>query len=339
MEKIPDTPDARQEIDMAVSRRPAETADAVNRKLERLMPVLTPLGIVCGFLLPGVFIRLRPFVTLLFSVITVSGALKLRAGEFGRTLRSPLPILLSFVSLHALMPVIALASSSLFFRGDTDTVAGFVLLYSGPTAVSGFMWVTIFGGDPALCLTLILIDSLLTPLVTPWTMRILMGTGVTIPMTGIAVSLFLMVVLPTIAGVAVNEISRGKIPSLVCPYLNPLSKILLTGIIAANTSPVAPLIRFEEPKVWGVAALCVVLTVLGYIVSKLTGSVGTVNPEKKITLFFTGGLRNISAVTTIAVQFFPGATVLPALLGIVFQQSIAAVMGRILLENRERSGL
>jgi tagaturonate reductase len=299
------------------------------------MPVLAPLGIVGGFLLPGVFIHLRPYVTLLFSVITFSGALKLKAGEFGRTLRSPLPILLAFVSLHALMPLIALGASSLFFRGDTDTVAGFVLLYSGPTAVSGFMWVSIFGGDPALCLTLILIDSLLTPLVTPWTVRILMGTGVAINMTGIAVSLLFMVVLPTIVGVAVNEISRGRIPSLVCPYLNPFSKILLVGIIAVNTSPVASLIRFEDPKVWGIAALCIALAVLGYVISKLTSSVGTLRPEKRITLFFTGGLRNISAVTTIAVQFFPGATALPALLGIVFQQTIAAVMGRILLGGRK----
>jgi tagaturonate reductase len=69
------------------------------------------------------------------------------------------------------MPLITLGASSLFFRGDTDTVAGFVLLYSGPTAVAGFIWVSILGGDPALCLTLILIDSLLSPLVTPWTMR------------------------------------------------------------------------------------------------------------------------------------------------------------------------
>jgi tagaturonate reductase len=320
---------------MAVSRRPAEIADAINKKLERLMPVLTPLGIVSGFLLSGVFIHIRPYVTLLFSVITLSGALKLRAGEFGRTLRSPLPILLAFVSIHALMPLIALAAASLFFRGDTDTVAGFVLLYSGPTAVSGFIWVTMFGGDPALCLTLILIDSILTPLVTPGTLRLLMGTGVTINMTGIAVSLILMVVLPTIAGVALNEISRGKIPSRVCPYLNPLSKILLTGIIAANTSPVAPQVRLEDPKVWGIAALCVLLAVLSYIVSKLTGGVGKVSPEKKITLFFSGGLRNISAVTTIAVQFFTEATALPALLGIVFQQTIAAIMGRVLLGSRK----
>jgi tagaturonate reductase len=319
---------------MKVLQKSAAIAEGINKKLERLMPVMTPSGILCGFLLPGVFIHFRPYVTLLFSVITLSGALKLRAGEFSRTIRSPLPILLAFISIHVCMPLAALLLSSLFFGGDTDTVTGFVLLYSGPTAVSGFIWVTMFRGDPALCLTLILIDAILTPLVTPGTIQLLMGAKVMINMTGIAVSLFLMVVLPTIAGVAINEISRGKIPALVCPYLNPLSKLVLTVIIAANTSPVAPKIRLDNPKVWGVAALGILLAVIGYIISKLTGSAGRLSSEKRITLFFAGGLRNISAITTIAVQFFPEATALPALLGIVFQQTIAAVMGRALFGSR-----
>ena len=94
--------------------------------------------------------------------------------------------------------------------------------------------------------------------------------------------------------------------------------------------------RFEDPKVWGGAGLCVLLAVLSYIVSKLTGIAGRFSQEKKVTLFFAGGLRNISAVTTIAVQFFAEATVLPALLGIVFQQTIAAIMGRLLVGSREK---
>ncbi|MCL2880906.1 MAG: hypothetical protein FWF29_11740, partial [Treponema sp.] len=57
------------------------------------------------------------------------------------------------------------------------------------------------------------------------------------------------------------------------------------------------------------------------------------NPEKSVTMIFCGGLRNISAVTTIAVTFFPEAAALPALLGIVFQQSISALMGRALIRK------
>ena len=309
----------------------AQNAEAVNRQMERLMPLLTPLGIVLGFSLPGVFIHLRPFVPWLFGLMTLAGALRLRVAEFGGTLRSPVPLLAFFVSTHVLMPLCSLYVASFFFGGSPDTVAGFVLLSSGPAAVSSFMWVTMFMGDKALCLTLILLDTLLAPLVVPGTISLLMGTKVAMDMTGIAISLILMVVLPTIFGITLNETSRGKIPALVCPYLAPISKICLMLVIAANASPVAKIIRFEDPHVWKVAGLCISFTVGGFLLSKLAAITIRCNAAKSVTLFFSGGLRNISAVTTIAVTFFPEAAALPALLGIVFQQTLSAIMGKLLV--------
>jgi predicted Na+-dependent transporter len=307
----------------------AEAAEAVNRRLERLMPALTPLGIVLGFLLPGVFIHLRPFVPWLFGLMTLAGALKLKAAEFGETIRAPVPILAFFVSTHVLMPYCAMLAASLLF-GDADTVTGFILLFAGPIGVSSFIWVSIFRGDKALSLTLILLDTLLAPLLVPGTVSLLMGAKVAMDMSGIAVSLVLMVVIPTIIGVTVNEISREKIPALVCPYLNPVSKICLMLVIAANASPVAKTIQFDNPKVWKIAGMCILLSAGGFILSKLTAAAIRCNPTKSVALFFCGGLRNISAITTIAVTFFPESAALPALLGIVFQQTISAVMGKLL---------
>jgi tagaturonate reductase len=319
-----------------VKKSPAEAAGSINQWLERMMPVLTPSGIVLGFLLPGIFINLRPFVPLLFGIMTLSGSLKLTIRELGQTIRSPLGIGLFFLSSHILMPLAALSLSSLVFRGDADTVAGYVLLYSVPTAVSGFIWVSIFRGDNALCLTLILLDTLLAPLVVPGTISLLLGTQVPIDIWGIAFSLILMVVIPTIIGVGINEISRGKVSGLVCPYLNPLAKICMVTMIAANTSPVASHIRLDDPKVWLTAAMCIVLAAIGYVLSKFTGIAGRLQNEKRITLFFSAGLRNISAATTIAIEFFPEAAALPCLLGIVFQQVAAAFMGKILLGKKTK---
>jgi len=308
----------------------------INKKLNRLMPVVTPLGIILGFLLPGVFIHLRPYVPWLFGLFTLAGAMRLRVVEFGSTIRAPLPILGFFVSAHILMPLVALLFASLFFSGDSDTIAGYVLIYSGPTAVTGFLWTTIFLGDKALCLTLILLDTVLSPLVIPGTVSILLGTRVTMDMGSIAVSLILMVVIPTIIGVTLNEASRGKIPSLVCPFLDPLSKLLIMLVIAANTSPVASRIRFDEPKIWKILAVCILLTTGGFLLSKLSSIVVRSKPEKGISMFFSGGLRNISAVTTIAVSFFPEAVALPTLLGIMTQQTICAFMGNLLLPKDEK---
>jgi predicted Na+-dependent transporter len=307
----------------------APNVGAINKRLEQLMPVLTPLGIALGFFLPGVFIHLRPFVPWLFGLMTLSGALNLRVNELGSTIRSPVPILVFFVSTHVIMPLCAMLTASLFFGSSPDTVAGFILLFSGPAAVSSFIWVAMFRGDAALCLTLILLDTLLAPLVLPGTVSLLIGAKVTMDMTGIAFSLILMVVIPTIVGVTLNETSRGKIPNIVCPYLAPVAKICLMLVIAANTAPVGKIIRFDDLVVREVAGLCILLSVGGFLLSKLAAIVVRSNPPKSVALFFAGGLRNISAVTTIAVTFFPEATALPALLGIMFQQTLSAIMGKL----------
>ena len=288
-----------------------------------------------GVVLPRVFHGLRPFVTLLFAVMTLAGALKLRARELGRAVSSPLPLLLFFFTAHVLMPLVVLFLSGLIFRNDPDTISGYVLLYSAPTAVTAFVWISIFRGDPALSLTLILLDTILAPLVVPGTVRLLLGTHISLDMIGMAVSLIFMVVVPTIIGVAVNELSRGKIPVKVSPYLNPFSKVCMVLVISANSSAVASQIHPGDGRFWIIVAACIGFSVLSFISGRLAGLAGKFGKEKQITLFFASGLRNTSAAMTLGIQFFPGPAELPTVLGIMFQQTIAAFMGRLLLGKKD----
>jgi len=310
----------------------SSTLGKIDNSLDRLIPVTTPLAVALGLFLPGVFFPLRPFVILLFAVMTFSGALKLTVRELGNSVKGPIPILLFFFTSHILMPLIALGSSSFFFT-NKDIITGFVLLFAGPTAVSGFIWVTIFKGDKALGLTLILLDTLLAPLVVPAALSVFIGTKVEMDMTGIALSLLFMVVVPTILGIMSNETTKGIIPSAICPVLNPLAKICLMLVIAANSSAIAPVINLKDPLVWAVAALCIALTTSGFLLAKLNGIAAKCENDKSNSLIIAGGLRNNSAVMTIAVTFFPEAAVLPALLSIIFQQIITAAMGKLIIKK------
>lgn len=313
-------------------QKAAQIAQNINYKLERLIPVTTPFGILMGFLLPFVFINFRPFVPLLFGIITLAGALKLRAVELGATVKRPAAILLFFVTSHVLMPLLALFSSSLVFPG-TDIITGFVLLFAGPTAVSGFFWVMIFRGNKAYGLSFILLDTVLAPFLVPLTLSVLLKETVSMDKSGIAFSLVLMVVIPTIAGVAVNEISRGKIPEYLCPYLDPVSKLTLILVIASNASPLAQAVRLSDPLVWKTAGVCILMTFTGFLLTKAASVVFKLDKDRSISLIIAGGLRNNSAVMTIAVTFLSHAAALPILLSIVFQQSIMAIMGKLLIKS------
>ena len=318
---------------MPSSQKTATTAQRINYILERIIPITTPLAIVIGFLLPFFFIHLRPFVTTLFGIMTFSGALKLRPAQLGITLRSPSPIFLFFFAAHIIMPVLAMAVSSLFLVNQ-DVTTGFVLLFSGPTAVSGFIWVSIFKGDMALGLTLILLDTLFAPLVVPGGVSLLMGAKVVMAGSSIAASLLFMIVVPTFLGVTINEISKGKIPALVCPWFDPFAKICLMTVIATNASIAAPGVRFNDPLVWKAAVIVIALTFTGFFIIKFTAVIGRCRSPKDISMIIAGGLRNNSAIMTIAVNFFPEAAALPTLLSIMFQQTIMAIMGRVFSGQR-----
>ena len=58
------------------------------------------------------------------------------------------------------------------------------------------------------------------------------------------------------------------------------------------------------------------------------------------TMTFCTGLRNISSGSVIASQFFPGAAIVPVMMGTLFQQVLAAIFGQVMQrlvgEERER---
>jgi len=147
-----------------------------------------------------------------------------------------------------------------------------------------------------------------------------------------------MVVLPTIVGVALNETSKGKISEVLCPAFDPFAKICLILVIAANASAVAPSIQFADPLLWIAAIVCIVLTFASFFLAKLNGVIGKCGDEKSASMIIAGGLKNNSAIMTIAVTFFPQTAVLPTLLSIIFQQTIMAIMGRVLVKKSSEQG-
>lgn len=295
------------------------------------MPILTPTGVLMGFLFPQVLLPIRPYIPWLFGVMTLSGAMKLRAKELGQAVANPIPVLLFFVASHILMPVIALLISKLLLPGDAESAAGFVLLYSTPTAVASFIWVSIYRGNGALTLAIILLDTILAPLVVPFSTRFLLGTSVAFDSSGMAFSLIAMVVIPTVIGVVLNEASKGAVPKKIGPYMGPVSKFCLILVVAANSAAVAPKVQFSEPKVWIIAAVGILMAAIGFLLGRFMGLVPILDRAKTRSITFNIGLRNISAAATLAIAFFPEAAALPAILGMVFQQSLAAIFGRLLL--------
>ncbi len=152
---------------------------SLNVRLNRLMPLITPIsiivGVFCGSSLSS-FTYLSPW---LFAFMTFAGSISLGFRDFLNVLKKPAPLIICLFILH-LVPCRSLLwpSYHLAFPGDAYTITGLILVPAIPTGVSSFVWVSIYKGNIALTLSIILIDTILAPFAVPGVLSLLIGASV-----------------------------------------------------------------------------------------------------------------------------------------------------------------
>ena len=149
---------------MAVWRRPGDI-------IAHNMVFLVPLCLVFGVCAPDAFAVLKPLVTPMFAFVTFQGSLGNNFFNLGAHLQTARPHArchCDFAGAHA---AYGLGAGRLLFS-DPNIVAGIVLEYSVPIAVTSTMWIGIYAGDMSLALGTLLISTLISPVTIPATLRL-----------------------------------------------------------------------------------------------------------------------------------------------------------------------
>ena len=307
----------------------------LNQALERLMPILTPTGVLLGLILGSRVSWMKPSVTWLFAFLTFSGALGISSSSFLGVIKKPKNLLIFFLGTNIIMPILAWGLASLFFGTEPAVVVGYVLLLSIPTAISGYIWSDIYKGDGALSLTLILVSTVLAPLLTPFTIRVLTQSSVAIDSVSMTLSLLKMVVIPSLLGVSLNSLTKGGVTTHLAPSLKPLAKIALFFVIIINVSQISERLLLEASWAYlPIALLSGLLTASGYPIAYSLGKLAKISHEENISITFATSMRSISAALMLAIEFFPAKSALPVIFGIVFQQTVCAFMGYFLFAQK-----
>ncbi len=300
------------------------------------MPILTPSGVIMGLLLGSLVSWMTPSVPYLFSLITFIGGLGISSNAFFGVIKKPKAILFFILGANIIMPLIAWALANLLFSGHPAIITGFILLMAIPTAITGYIWANIYKGNGALSLTLIIVSTLLAPVLTPYTVALLAQTTVQIDTKGMMISLLIMVVIPSIVGILINNATKGKVNDRIAPNLKPFSKIGLFFIIVINTSNVAERLIADASWLYlPIALTCALLAVIGYPLAHYLGKIAGIALEDRKSVTFAVSMRNISSALVLAIAYFPPETALPVIFGIVFQQTICAFMAYTLYGRKK----
>ncbi|KLV27517.1 hypothetical protein ABW02_05005 [Niallia circulans] len=300
--------------------------EKMNAFLGKWMPLLTPISVLIGVLLSDILHHVSFLIPWIFAMMTFIGSLTSNLKSVKYTITHPLSLLLTLAILHILTPLWAFGIGHLFFQNDPYTITGLTLAVVIPTGITSVIWVSLYKGNIALTLAIILLDTLLSPFLVPLSMSLFVGETVQLEVWGMMKGLLGMIVLPSIFGMMVNQFSVEKAKKWN-HTLSPFSKIGLALVVSINSSVVAPYLRNIDKKFLQVALTVFVIALSGYFFAWILGVVTKRSKEETIAMIYSGGMRNISAGAVLAVSFFPPAVAVPVVIGMLFQQILAALYG------------
>lgn len=301
-----------------------------NRFIEKWMPFVTPCSLLLGVLFsawlkPGAFL-----VPWIFAFMTFSGSLGSGFRDLKKVLLHPAPLLVCLVILHAWMPLVAWGAGSVLFPSDPYTITGLALAFIIPTGIVSFMWVSLYQGNIALTLSIILLDTFLSPFIVPSTLHLLVGADVKFDTWGMMEGLAWMVVLPSLLGMALNHWTGGKVKASWGPKLAPFSKLGLILVVSINASVVAPYFKTLSWKSVAIALTVLAVAATGYFWGWLASRRMKAELGVTVAMTFNSGMRNISAGTVLAATYFSPAVVFPVMVGTLFQQILASTYAYML---------
>lgn len=311
-----------------------------NAALEKLMPVIAPSSVAGGVLLAEYLHGYTALVPWIFAVMTFSGSLNSGFRDLRNVLLHPFSLFVCMLILHAIMPMIAWLAGSVVFPDDPLIVTGFVLAYVIPTGISSLVWVAMFRGNVPLTLAIILIDTLLSPLIVPFTLKMFVGASVHIDVWGMVSGLLWMVVLPSLAGMALQQWTKGRAKKRLGPVLSPFSKLGLSAVIMLNSAEVAPYFTSFSWKLMAIIVTVLLMAVTGYLIGWAVAKLLRRDRGTLIALALNSGMRNISTGAVLAMNYFAPAVALPVVCGMLFQQILASVFTALLrrVYGTEESG-
>jgi BASS family bile acid:Na+ symporter len=152
---------------------------------------------------------LKVLIVPLIQIIMFGMGTTLSVADFARVFKMPWPVFVGMVLQFSIMPLVGFAVASTFgFR--PEIAAGIVLVGSCPGGVASNLMAYLANGDVALSVTMTSCSTLLSPVMTPFMMKLLAGRLVEVKFVAMMLSIINMIIVPILAGLVANRILYSR---------------------------------------------------------------------------------------------------------------------------------
>ena len=308
-----------------------------NSFIERWMQLIMPLFVIMGFLWGKYLAFLKPVTSWLFAFACFASSLTLSMSEVRKAFNVKAIIALIILG-HVVIPFAAWAVFRLFEDPSSDFFMGLILIFAGPCATTSFIWSGIYGGNKGLSIVFVVIDTVLSILLTPLIIKITCATSVRIDSLGLIWSMTKMVMIPSALGLlVVSRIKKEKLAEATPPikFITKVS-LLLIIIISLSGSAASVQENFSFGLIWSFFGVLIVLVfgyLLGFFASRFLLKSDN---HDAVSMSFALGCRNLGLSIILASSYFPPLAAVPPVITLFFHDIITTSAGRVLLAQSKK---
>lgn len=260
----------------------------------------------------------------LIQIIMFGMGTQLTVGDFKRVLAVPRPILIGIALQFTVMPVVGAAVAATL-ANDPEVAAGMILVGASPGGVASNVMTYLAGGSVALSVTMTACSTLLAPVMTPLAMQVLAGAYVEVPFVGMMVSILQMIIVPIVAGLAVNWVLTRAATSMpaaltlsmgIMRVLPVVSMVAICFIIAIITS-ISRDQLLAGRFVLAIIAAAAIHNGAGYLLGYWGARALRLSEVESRTVAIEVGLQNAGMASGLAISVLksPLAAIPPAVFG------------------------
>ncbi|MFG6667548.1 bile acid:sodium symporter family protein [Halomonas sp. HNIBRBA4712] len=285
-----------------------------------------------GLCSPAPGLWLAPAIGPLLALLMLLVSLTFDAHAVKEVLKRPTRPLLAAVLVFGPMSLLGWLTGRAFF-GASPLAAGQTLLGALPTDVSSPLLVMMARGNVAMAAVFNAINTALSPFIVPFLFLWLTGIELATPLGAVVGQLVLIVLLPTLLGVALRTRFSRFFARFDGDYAGAGSVIyllILLGVVGANA---ATLLGYGAyALVVAAAALC--LNLAGYAVG-MSARLITRDREELIAFLFTASKKEFGiAAAFVAASKLPAEIAVPAVFFAVIQMITSPLAVRLLTRRQ-----
>lgn len=298
----------------------------INQMMEQTMFILTPLALLLGYTFHQQLKGANLIIIIAFAWMTFLTGINCSWRQFASLVNHPGMLVAIMLLLHLIIPIFTYFVGKLFYYHDPLTRQGLVLAVSIPVGVTAAIWTFISRANNAFTLSLVVLDTLLSPIILPIVAVFVIGTTGAVSMRPLVQDLMLMVVIPSLMGLFFHPYRWWPTSSPTQSLLNISSKLALFLVIAINVAQVHDTLASSWRSSVGLIITLAFITGLAYLLGFFTGRLLNRPIEDIKAMTYSAGMRNIGLGIVFATGYFHPRVTIPVILFVLIQQPMASLV-------------